>query len=114
MYASKNVTSVVRVIGALIASFYSILFGVKRPADDAVSDDEKVIAAPAGEKIAAKRDGLREYAYDTVFLLGIICIALMLLLGLAIPAIVAVGLCLLLVERRTRYRTAFAGKAARV
>jgi hypothetical protein len=95
-------------IRSFMAACISLLTGVKRPADDTVRPDESEMA-PAKES-----KELRAYAEDFVFLLSIVCIALMLLLGLVIPAIMAVGLCLLIVERRTRYRAAFAGKAAPV
>ncbi len=109
MYISYNEPSVIRMIRSFMTACLSLLTGVKRPADDTVYPDENEMAPTTRES-----KELRAYAEDFVFLLSIVCIALMLLIGLVIPAIMVVGLCLLLVERRTRYRAAFVGKAAPV
>lgn len=107
MYASKNEAAVIRVIRALIAACLSIFPGAKR--------QMRRETEPADvEAMAPKRDMLKECAADFHFLLSIICVALMILLGLAIPAIVMTGLCLLLIEHRTRYRAALARKVTPV
>jgi hypothetical protein len=105
MFASKKEASFIRMIRALIAACMSILPRANRP--------ERRETEPADrEAMAPKRNALKECAADFQFLLSIICVALMILLGLAIPAIMMTGLCLLLIERRTRYRAALAGKVA--
>ena len=114
MYASMNEAPVMRAIRALIAACCSILYGRKGPAEDTVCTDRKERTAPDKEVTAPKKYGSDDFVADFVFLLGIICIALMLLLGLTIPAIMMTGLCLLIIERRTRYRAALAGKATPV
>jgi hypothetical protein len=111
MYASMSEAPVMQAIRALIAACYSILYRTERPVDDTVCTDGKERTSHDKEATAPKKNESHDYAADFVFLLGFICIALMLLLGLAIPAIMATGLCLLIIERRTRYRAAFAGKA---
>jgi hypothetical protein len=75
---------------------------MKRPAGNTASIDEEERASPARERITVRPNRLKDYAVLVIFLFGAIFAALMLLLGLAFPAIVMAGLCLLLIERRTR------------
>jgi hypothetical protein len=110
MFASMKETSIIRLIRTFIAACLSILPGAKRPVDERASTDRKEKEPADREAIAPKKNALKDRAAEFMFLLSIICIALMILLGLAIPAIMMTGLCLLLIERRTRYRAALAGK----
>lgn len=107
MLISRMETSVIRWITTLIAACHSFLEGGKRPADDTAAFDE-LSPSPSGEKMATKP---KDFAEEITFLLGVLFIALMILLSLALPAIVMTGLCLLLIERLTRYRTGMAGKS---
>lgn len=101
---------VVNVIRVMIVSWLSLLLIVKRRELKSIDQDRREEKYPDLERTVRKPHGLKDYAALAIFLFGVLFIALMLLLGLAIPAIFMTCLGLLLMECRTRYRTGMTGK----
>lgn len=107
-----NESHMLRAIRTLIAACLNALLGARQPEREAA--DRKCPEETESRELGCYPDRRRGLADDLAvvfFWIGIIFIALMLLLGLAIPALVILGAELLLIDYITRYRAALAGKS---